>query len=44
MLRFYELLVIAHGQTLGVSQRLLELGGQFIDAHDSNPSPESVLP
>jgi hypothetical protein len=33
MLRLDELLVVAIGQTLRVGQRLLKLGGEFVDTH-----------
>ena len=33
MLRFDELLVAAHGDALGIGQGLLELGGEFVEAH-----------
>ena len=33
VLRFDELLIAADGQTLGIGQRLLELGGEFVDTH-----------
>jgi hypothetical protein len=32
------LLVTADGQTLGIGQRLLELGGEFVDTHGALPS------
>ncbi len=34
VLRFDELLVAANGQALGIGQRLLELGGEFVDTHE----------
>ena len=38
VLRFDELLVAADRQALGIGQRLLELGGEFVDTHGSLPS------
>jgi hypothetical protein len=31
--RFDHLLVVADGQALRIGQRLLELGGQFVETH-----------
>jgi hypothetical protein len=35
--RLDELLVAAHGDALGIGQGLLELGGEFVEAHDFLP-------
>jgi hypothetical protein len=42
MLRLDELLIVADRQTLGIGNRLLELGRKFIEAHGINPRDLSL--
>ncbi len=42
VLRLDELLIVADGQTLGVGNRLLELGSEFVEAHGLGPKELSM--
>jgi hypothetical protein len=37
MLRLDDLVVVADRQALGIGQRLLEFGGEFVEAHCLSP-------